>query len=183
MCLRREFPLNYQYQNKKKSLSSLDPTNGALQWDIISWFGLKKIWKWPWYIKFSNKAWHCFNCSKNLFPFTQLITLSCILVSNKNCSKSNSNKSCFALKPPKKLSQLFNKFNSKYYDINQQQTFKESTDKSSPFLFHLDKFSHIDLSLPNYGYEFYLMQANAGDILISYIYLYTYILSHSGQLL
>ena len=57
------------------------------------------------------------------------------------------------LKPPKELSHLFNKFNSfssdinntpenvinsNYYDIDQLQTLKEFTDKSSLFLFHLN---------------------------------------------
>ena len=122
------------------------------------------------------------------------------------------------LKPPKELSHLFNKFNSfssdinntpenvinsNYYDIDQLQTLKEFTDKSSLFLFHLntcslskniDDFEHliqstksdfdiiavsesiskyklpqIDISIPNYSYEFCPMEANAGGTLI-YIY-------------
>ena len=63
------------------------------------------------------------------------------------------NESCLTLKPPKNLSHLLNEFNSfssdinntpenviysNYYDINQLQTLKEFTDKSSLSLFHLN---------------------------------------------
>ena len=80
---------------------------------------------------------------------------------------SDSNKSCLTLKPPKNLSHLFSEFNSfssdinntpesvfnsNYYDIDQLQTLKEFTDKSSFSLFHLntsslskniDEFEHL----------------------------------------
>ena len=64
----------------------------------------------------------------------------------------DSNESCLTLKPPKNLSHLFNELNSfssdinntpenvlnsNYYDIDQLQTLKEFTDKSSFSLHHL----------------------------------------------
>ena len=129
---------------------------------------------------------------------------------------SDSNESCLTLKPPKNLSNLLNEFNSfssdinntpenvinsNYYDIDQLQTFKEFTHKSSLCLFHLNtcslskniddfelfiqstktdfdiiavsesritknKPSSIDVSIPNYSYEFCPMEAKAGGTLI-----------------
>ena len=65
------------------------------------------------YIKFSNKTWHGYNCSKDLFPFTTINNLklySFILYCNRNSNESQ--------KPPKNLSHLFNEFNSFTYYIN-----------------------------------------------------------------
>ena len=53
------------------------------------------------YITFSDKTWHCYNCSKNMFPFATI-----------NYCNSDSNESWLALKPPKNLSHLFNEFSS-----------------------------------------------------------------------
>ena len=105
------------------------------------------------YIKFSNKTWHCYNCSKDLFPFTTINNFRLYsLFSDRFSCNSDSNESCLTLKPPKNLSHFFNEFNSfssdvnntpenvinpNYYDIDQLQTLKEFTDKSSLSLFHL----------------------------------------------
>ena len=65
------------------------------------------------YIKFSNKIWHCYNCSKHLFPFTTISNFKLYpLFSDRIYCNSDSNESCLALKPPKYLSHLFNEFNS-----------------------------------------------------------------------
>ena len=106
------------------------------------------------YIKFSNKTWHCYNCSKDLFPFTTINNFKLYsLFSDRFYCNGDSNESCLSLKPPKNLSHLFNEFNSfssdinntpenvinsNYYDIDQLQTLKEFTDKSSLSLFHLN---------------------------------------------
>ena len=169
------------------------------------------------YIKFSNKTWHCYNCSKDLLPFTTINNLKLYsLLSHRFYCNNDSNESCLTLKAPKNLSHLFNEFNSfssdinntpeniinsNYYDIDQLQTLKEFTDKSSLSLFHLntcllskniDDFEHliksaktdfdmigvsesritknksqsIDISIPNYSYEFCPTEANAGGTLI-----------------
>ena len=83
------------------------------------------------YIKFSNKTWHCYNCFKNLFPFTTINNFKlCFLLSDIFYCNSDSNESCLTLKPPKNLSHLFNKFNSfssdsnNIPDIDQLQTLK-----------------------------------------------------------
>ena len=90
------------------------------------------------YIKLSNKTGHCYNCSKDLFPFTTInyFILYSLLSSRFYCN-SDSNESCLTLKPPNNLSHLFNEFNSlssdisktpekviscNYYDIDQLQT-------------------------------------------------------------
>ena len=91
------------------------------------------------YIKFSNKTWHFYNCSKDLFPFTTINNFKLYsLFSDRFYCDSDSNESCLSLKPPKNLSHLFNEFNpfssdinntpenvinSNYYDIDQLQTF------------------------------------------------------------
>ena len=106
------------------------------------------------YIKFPNKTWHCYNCSKDLFPFTTINDFKLyFLLSDRFYRNSDSNESCLTLKLPKNLSHLFNEFNSfsfdinntpenvinsNYYDIDQLQTLKEFTDKSSLSLFHLN---------------------------------------------
>ena len=169
------------------------------------------------YITFSNKTWHCYNCNKDLFPFTTVnnFNLSSLLSDRFYCN-SDSNESCLTLKPPKSLSHFFNEFNSfssdinntpenvvnsNYDDIGQLQTLKEFTDKSSLSLFHVntrsfsknvDDFEHliqstktdfdiiavsesritknkllpIDISIPNYSYEFCPIEVNAGGTLI-----------------
>ena len=158
------------------------------------------------YIKFSNKTWHCYNCSKDLFPFTTINNFKLYsLFSDRFYCDSDSNELCLSLKPPRiyniYLMNLIpsplisiippeNVINSNYYDIDQLQTLKEFTDKSSLSLFHLntsslskniDDFEHliqstktdfdiiavsesritkkkklppIDISIPNYSYEF-----------------------------
>ena len=104
------------------------------------------------YLKFSNKIRHCYNCSKDLFPFTMINNFKFYsLLSDRFYYNSDSNESWLALKPPKNLSHLFNEFNSfssyinnnpenvvnsNYYDIDQLQTLKEFSDKSSLSLFH-----------------------------------------------
>ena len=106
------------------------------------------------YIKFSNKTWHCYNCSKDFFPFTTINNFKLYsLIIERFCCNSDSNESCLTLKPPKTLSHLFNEFNSfssdinntsenvdnsNYYDIDQLQTLKKFTDKGSLSLFHLN---------------------------------------------
>ena len=71
------------------------------------------------YIKFSNKRWYCYNCSKGLFPFTTLNDFKfCSLLSDRFYCKSDQNESCLTLKPPKNLSHLFNELNSFSSDIN-----------------------------------------------------------------
>ena len=105
------------------------------------------------YIKFSNKTWHCYNCSKDLFPFTTINNFKLgSLLSDRFYCNSDSNESCLTLKLPKNLSHLFNEFNSfssdinntpenvmisNYYEIDQLQTLKEFTDESSLSLFYL----------------------------------------------
>ena len=93
------------------------------------------------------------------------------MFSDRFSCNSDSNESCLTLKPPKNLSHLFNEFNSfssdinntpknvinsNYYDIDQLQTLKEFTDKSSLSLFHLstsslsqniDDFEHLIQSI------------------------------------
>ena len=169
------------------------------------------------YIRFSNKTWHCYICSKDLFPFTTINNFKLYsLLSDRLYCNSDSNESCLALKPPKNLSHLFNEFNSfssninntpenvinsNYYDIDQLQIIKEFTDKSFLSLFHrttcslsknIDDFEHviqsthtdfditdvsesritknklppIDISIPNYSYEFYPVEAYGGGALI-----------------
>ena len=107
------------------------------------------------YIKFSNKIWHCYNCSKDLFPFTTVKNNFKLysLLSDRFYCNSDSNESCLTLKPSKNLSHLFNEsnsfssdinnapgnvINSNYYDIDQLQLLKKITDKSSLSLFHLN---------------------------------------------
>ena len=75
------------------------------------------------------------------------------MLSDISYCNSDSNESCLSLKPPKSLSHLFHEFNSfssdinntpenvinsNYYNIDQLQTLKEFTDKSSLSLFHLN---------------------------------------------
>ena len=90
------------------------------------------------FIKFSNITWHCSNCSKDLFPFTAINNFKLYsLFSGRFYCNSDSNELGLTLKPPKKLSHLFNEFNSfssdinntpenvinsNYYDIDQLQT-------------------------------------------------------------
>ena len=95
---------------------------------------------------FPNKTWHCYNCSKDLSPFTAINNFRHYpLLSDRIYCNSDSNETCLALKLPKNLSHLFNEFNpffsdinnapeniinSNYYDLNQLQTLKEFTDKA-----------------------------------------------------
>ena len=75
------------------------------------------------------------------------------MLSGRFYFNSDSKESYLTLKPPNKLSHLFNEFNSfssdisntpenvinsNYYDIDQLKTLKEFTDKSSLSLFHLN---------------------------------------------
>ena len=61
------------------------------------------------YIKFSNKTCHCYNCSKDLFPFTTINKCKVYpLFSDKIYCNSDSNKLCLPSKPPKNLSHLMN---------------------------------------------------------------------------
>ena len=106
------------------------------------------------YLNYVDSQWHYYNCSKDLFPFTTINNFKLYsLFSDRFYCNSDSNESCLSLKPPKNLSHLFNEFNSfssdinntpenvinsNYYDIDQLQTLKEFTDKSSLSLFHLN---------------------------------------------
>ena len=79
------------------------------------------------------ETWHCYNCNKDLFPFTTITNFKLYsLLSDRFYCNSDSNKSCLTLKPPKNLSHLSNEFiyfstdinntpenviNSNYYDI------------------------------------------------------------------
>ena len=106
------------------------------------------------YIKFSNKTWHCYNCSKDLYPLTTINNFKLYsLLSDRFYCNSDSNEWWLTLKPPNNLSHLFNEFNSSssdisntpeniinsnYYDIDELQTLKEFTNKSSLFLFYLN---------------------------------------------
>ena len=77
------------------------------------------------YIKFSNKTWHCYSCSKDLYPFTTIKNLKLYsLLRDRFYCNSDSNESCVALKPPNNLSHLFNEFNSFSSDINNNQKIK-----------------------------------------------------------
>ena len=61
------------------------------------------------YIMFSNKTWHCFNCSTDLLPFTIINNFKLSpLLSDKIYCQGDSHESCLALKPPKNLSNLMN---------------------------------------------------------------------------
>ena len=61
------------------------------------------------YIKFSNKTWHCDNRNKDFFPFTTINNFKLYsLLSDSFYCNSDSNESCLTLKPPKKLSHIFN---------------------------------------------------------------------------
>ena len=180
-------------------------TKVHLKWNFLNYVDSQ-------YVKFSNKTWQCYNCNKDLFPFTSINNFKlCSLLSDRFYCKSDSNKSCFTLKPPKSLLHLFNEYtffssdisntpenmiNSNYYDIHQLQTLKEFTDKSSLSLFHLNtcllsknihdfecliqstkvavseskitknKLPPVDISIPNYSYEFSPTEANPGGTLI-----------------
>ena len=106
------------------------------------------------YIKFSNKTWHCYNCSKDFYPLTTINNFKLYsLLSDRFYCNSDSNEWWLTLKPPNNLSHLFNEFNSSssdisntpeniinsnYYDIDELQTLKEFTNKSSLFLFYLN---------------------------------------------
>ena len=131
------------------------------------------------YIKLSNKTGHCYNCSKDLFPFTTInyFVLYSLLSSRFYCNRISCN----------------------YYDIDQLQTWGELTYKSSYSLFHLDncslskiidafehliqstktdldiiavsessitknKFLQFEISIPNYSYNFCATKANTGGI-------------------
>ena len=92
-----------------------------------------------------------------MFPFTTTNNFKLYsLLSDRFYCNSDLNESCLTFKPPKNLSHLFNEFNSffsdinntpeniinsNYYDIDQLQTLKEFTDKSSLSLFHLNTYS------------------------------------------
>ena len=70
-------------------------------------------------IKFSNETRHCYNCSKDLFPFATINSFKLYsLLSDRFYCNSGSNESCLTLKPPKNLSHLFNEFNSFSSDVN-----------------------------------------------------------------
>ena len=87
------------------------------------------------YIKFSNKTWHCYNCNKDLFPFTVINNFKFYsLLSYKFYCNNDSNESFSSdiNNTPE------NVINSNYYDIDQLQTLKEFTDKSYLSLFHLN---------------------------------------------
>ena len=138
------------------------------------------------------------------------------MLSDRFYCNCDSNESCLILKPPKNFSHLFNEvnsfsfdinnttenvINSNYDDIDQLQTLKEFTEKSSLSLFHLNtcsfsknmddiehliqstkndfdiiavsesrinknKLPPIDISIPNYTYEFCTTEANADGTLI-----------------
>ena len=91
------------------------------------------------YIVFSNKTWHCYNCSKKLFPFTTLNNYMLYpLLIDKNYCNNDPNGSCLALKNIQRicLCSEFNHFssdinntpenviNSKFYDSNQLPTLR-----------------------------------------------------------
>ena len=58
------------------------------------------------YITFSNKTWHCYNCSKYLFPSTTINNFKLYsLLSDRFYCNCDSNESCLTLKPPKSLLQ------------------------------------------------------------------------------
>ena len=89
-----------------------------------------------------------------MLPFTTINNFKLYyLLKDRFYCNSDSNESCLSLKPTKNLSHLFNEFNSfssdinntpenvinsNYYDIDQLQTLKEFTDKSSLSLFYLN---------------------------------------------
>ena len=91
------------------------------------------------YIKISNKTWHCYNCSRNLFSFATNNFMHYPLVSDRNYCDKDSTDSCLALKPKNYLKRIcLVNFNSKYYDINQLSNLKAFPDKSS-----LSHFQHL----------------------------------------
>ena len=134
------------------------------------------------YIKFSNKTWHCYNCRKDLFPFTTINNFKLYsLFSDRFYCNSDSNESCLSLKPPKNLLHLFNEFNSfssdinntpenvincNYYDIDQLQTLKEFTDKSSLSLFHLNT-SLLSKNIHDFEYLIQSTKADSDIIAVS----------------
>ena len=107
-----------------------------------------------------------------MFPFTTINNSKLYsLFSGRFYCNSDSKESCLTLKPPKNLSHLFNEFNSfssdinntpenvinsNYYDVDQLQTLKEFTDKSSLSLFHLNTSS---LSKNIYDFEHLIQSA------------------------
>ena len=59
------------------------------------------------FIKFSNKTWNCYNCSKTLLPFTTINNYMLYqLLCDKNYCNNDSNDSCLSLKSPKILPTL-----------------------------------------------------------------------------
>ena len=96
------------------------------------------------------------------------------MLSDRFYNNSDLNQSCLTLKPPKNLSDLFNEFNSFssdinntpeneinyiYYDIDQLQTLKEFSDKSSLSLVYLNT-----CSLSKYTDDFeHLIQSTETD--------------------
>ena len=162
-----------------------------------------------------------------MFPFTAINNFKLYsLFSDTFYCNSGPNESCLTLKLPKNFSNLFNEFNSfffdinntpenvnnsNFYDIDQLQTLQEFTNISSLSLFNLntsslskniDDFEHliqstktdfdiitvsesriaknnfppIDISIPNFSYEFCPTEATAGSTLtyirITRIYIY-----------
>ena len=97
------------------------------------------------YIKFSNKTWHCYNCSKDLCPFTTVNNFklfSCLVADSIVIVKATKNSSHFFNECNSFSSDINNTpenvINCNYYDIDQLQTLKEFTDKSFFSLFHLN---------------------------------------------
>ena len=89
------------------------------------------------YVKFSNKTWHCYNCSKDLFSFTTINNFKLYsLFSGRFYCNINSNESCLSLKSPKNLSHLFNEFNSFSSDINNTPENVINTNYYDIFLYH-----------------------------------------------
>ena len=112
-------------------------------------------------LKNNNKNWQCLDCSRKIFPFTELNNYKFNDVANNSPYFSISdNKLCFS--PPSNLTSLYNNFNDltfeinenpeniincKYYDISEMNSLTQSISDSSLKLFHLNISSlskHID---------------------------------------
>ena len=113
-------------------------------------------------IKNANKSWFYLQCSKNIFPFTNINNYKLSLTVNSSDKQFsydndlNSTNTCLVLNPPENLTNLFNQFNDfspdqkqnsdnirncKYYNIDEIQSLNKLNDKYSLSLFHINAYS------------------------------------------
>ena len=91
-------------------------------------------------IKNANKSWFCLQCSKNIFPFTNINNYKLSLTVNSSDKQFsydndlNSTNTCLVLNPPENLTNLFNQFN----DFSSDQ--KQNSDNIRNFKYYnIDK--------------------------------------------